>query len=387
LGIVWDPIGDGTSKIYGFVGRFSYGLPTDLAIRVFGNSIFANTFNFDPTAVAQDPKVIGHEFSRPRGGPVAEPADPGLKGISQDELTLGLEKTLGGSLVLGIKATYRTLSNSIEDRCDLDYTAPENHSNTCALMNPGSDGPFARGDVHYCTGLDDFDNCVNGVSLFPAPPIPEAKRIYRGIELLARKSFSQNLWLQASYVYSSLRGNYDGEISEGFGGQTDPGINADFDYSQFSHNGYGRLFLDRPHQLRLDGYYVAPFGLSVGLQTWLRSGAPLNKYGYFNGFYLAAIQLVPKGYAGRLPMEWEANLTLGYPIRIGPVIATLQGYVFNLFNNQIRTGQDTTWSDQPPAGYPDTLYDPNQPSTNKNYGKITGRTDPRLFRLALRISF
>ncbi|MFY9552976.1 MAG: TonB-dependent receptor [Thermoanaerobaculia bacterium] len=389
LGVVWDPLGDGSSKIYASAGRFSYGLPTDLAIWVYGSNVFVQSYNFDPVATAQA-DVFKHTkpFISVNSG--ADPVDRNLKGIASDELTLGIEKSFeGGTLSMGIKATYRTLSQSIEDRCDLDYTAPENKMSRCALTNPGSSGQFSRGDFHYCNGLDnEFNNCNTGESLFGAPPLPEAKRIYRGIELLARKTISQRLWVQASYTYSSLRGNYDGEVDEGYNGQTDPGISADFDYPQLIHNGYGRLYLDRPHQLRLDGYYQTPLGVSVGLQTWLRSGAPLNKLGYFNGVYGSAIQLVPKGYAGRLPMEWEASLTLEYPIRFGPVIVTLQGYVYNLFNNQIRLSQDTVFTAQPQEGYPDTIYDPNHASTpNDNYGRITGRSDPRLFRAALRISF
>ncbi len=386
VGVVWDPLRDGTSKVYAFAGRFSYGLPTDLAIRSYGGEVAANTYNFDRSSVVQDPNVIGHEDAIVNGSTFGEPVDSGLKGISQDELTLGVEKTFGGTLSLGLKATYRSLASAIEDRCDVDYNFPESGGSTCAIMNPGSDGPFARGAFHYCTGLDDFNNCANAVALYGAPPMPAAKRIYRGIELLVRKSFSQNFWLQASYVYSSLRGNYDGEVSEGTG-QTDPGINADFDYPQLLHNAYGRLYLDRPQLLRLDGYYVTPFGVSVGLSAWLRSGAPLNQYGYFNVGWGSLIQLVPKGYAGRLPMTWESNLTLEYPIRIGPVTATLQAWVYHLFNNQIRTGQDTDWSTQQQDGYPDTIYDPNQASSNENYGLITGRSTPRLFRFALRVSF
>jgi hypothetical protein len=87
-------------------------------------------------------------------------------------------------------------------------------------------------------------------------------------------------------------------------------------------------------------------------------------------------------------MVWESDLTLEYPIRIGPVTATLQAYVYRLFNNQIRNGQDTAWSIQQQDGYPDTIYDPNQASSNEdNYGLITGRQPPRLFRVALRVSF
>ena len=88
-----------------------------------------------------------------------------------------------------------------------------------------------------------------------------------------------------------------------------------------------------------------------------------------------------------LPATWEANLTLGYPLAIGPVTVTAQLYIFNLFNNQIRTSQDMVWSSFPPADYPKSLFNPNQEQNNPEYRKITGRQDPRLVRGAIRISF
>lgn len=302
-------------------------------------------------------------------GPFGTPVDEGLKGIYQDEYTAGAERLLSPTLSVGIEATYRRLGNVIEDRCDLDVDRPETSYSYCGLMNPGSNGRIARGNIPGCNGLDgDFYECFDTI-----PPVPPARRLYRGIEVLVRKSVSEKLWIQASYVYSSLRGNYDGEISEGYFGQTDPGINADFDESMFSHNGYGRLFLDRPHRARLDGYYVAPFGLSVGLQAFVRSGAPLNKLGYSGG-YGPSIQLVPKGYAGRLPTEWDANLTLSYPLVIGPATVTLQAYLFNVFNNQIATSRDTAWSTSAPPDYPASLFDPNQKQTNPEYGTAGSET-------------
>ncbi len=309
--------------------------------------------------------------------------DQGLRGIFQDEYTVGLERLLSPTLSVGVKATYRRLGNAIEDRCDLDYSRPETNFSSCAIVNPGSNGRFARGDIPGCNGLDgNLYKCTETI-----PPVPPARRLYRGIELIGRKSFSERTWLQASYAYSSLRGNYDGEVSESYFAQTDPGTNYDFDFPQLSHNAYGRLFLDRPHSFRLDGYYVAPFKLSVGLQAFLRSGAPLNKFGYFSAGYGPAIQLVPKGYAGRLPSSWDTNLTLAYPIAVGPVTATVQVYVFNLFNNQIPTARDTAWTDSQPPDYPASLFDPNQPQNNPEYGKISSRQEPRLVRAAVRISF
>jgi len=113
----------------------------------------------------------------------------------------------------------------------------------------------------------------------------------------------------------------------------------------------------------------------------------MNQIGYFNGFYGARIQLVPRGYAGRLPTEWEANLTLGYPIAIGPVVVTVQAYVYNLFNNQIATGTDEAWTIDQPLNYPRSLYDPDQQPNNPEYGKVTSRQEPRSLRAAVKVAF
>ena len=249
------------------------------------------------------------------------------------------------------------------------------------------------GDFFSCTGVDDpaYNNCQRQGAdgrptelVYGAPASVPATRVYKGIELIAQQTVGDSLWFQASYVYSSLRGNYDGEVNEGFY-KTSPGINSDYDYPQFEHNAYGRLFLDRPIDFRVSGFYRTPLNLSVGLQAYVLSGAPLDKTGYFNGAYGSRIQLVQRGSAGRLPTEWDASLTLEYPLRLGPATVTLQAFVFNLFNNQVVTSQDTAWTYGIPQPYPN--YDPNQPSDNLNYGKATSRQAPRLFRAAARISF
>ncbi len=384
LGVVWDPAGNGRTKVYASAGRFYYSMPTALSVFSYGTTTSGITFNFKPSDETQDPRVIGHEkpFVSVQG--FGEPVDTQLKGIYQDELTLGIEKLLDPTFSVSLKGTYRQLGRVIEDRCDLDYTVPENNFFSCAIVNLGSNSKYARGDFASCNGLDGkYYECQQG-----APPTLPARRLYRGVELLGRKSLSEKLWLQASYIYSSLRGNYDGFVNQD-SGQTTPGVSADFDYPQFEHNNYGRLFLDRPHSARLDASYTTPFKLFVGLQAYVQSGAPLNRLGYFNGGYGAAIYLVPRGSAKTLPTLWEANLTIGYPIAVGPVTMSLQAYVFNVFNNQIETQENVFYTARQPPNYPASLYNPDVPADKvfANYGKILARQSPRLFRTAVRISF
>ena len=386
VGVVWDPWQNGETKVYAFAGRFSYALPTVAAALSFASYAMIQTYNFDPVEVTQNPDVINHEdYSFVAGGTYGDPVDPGVRGWYQDELTVGIERLITPTLTVGLKGTYRTLRNVIEDRCDLDYTAPETNYSSCGLVNLGSDEPIASGNVPTCNGWYDFPEYECGIN--PGPATPNVSRIYRGIELMARQQVGNSLWLQASYIYSSLRGNYDGGVNQGAWGQTWPGINADFDYPQMWHNAYGILALDRPNRFRFDGFWNTPWRLSVGLQAFAETGGALNRKGFFNDFYGSEIFLDPRGSSGRLPTYWGANLSLAYPFVVGPTTVTLQAYLFNIFDKQIAIAKDEVWSYDPPEGYPLTVYDPNQPQGNPEYGYVTDRSDPRVFRAAVKVSF
>jgi hypothetical protein len=383
-GVVWDFIGDGTSKLYASYGRFYYQFPTDLNFRAYQNTEFLSitASNYDPVSLTHDPRTpFAGSAVIPTGD---EPRDPNLKGMYQDEYTIGVEKALTPTFVVGLKGNYQSLDRVLEDRCDLDYLHPENHGQFCAIINPGSSERYARGDFPCqnrgnerpdAAELDALCNENGG------PPIAEASRIYRGIELTARQSFQERLWVQASYIYSSLRGNYDGAARLA-SGQADPGVNADFDYFAFDqHNSHGKLYLDRPHTFQLGATYRTPFGLTAGLSTFVRSGPPRSRAEYFNGGYNQEIFGVRRGTTGRAETQYEANFSLAYEFKAGPVTITPRLYVYNVLNRQ----GETRVSD---AFNPDGAFDASGNAIqHPNYGKILERQAPRLFRVAMRLSF
>ncbi len=403
FGFVWDFIGDGSSKLYGSAGRFFYAIPTDLNARVFTGNTQLTVFNYSPTNTGtQDPTApAGRNLAKQIGSVEGEPVDRGIKAPYQDELTLGIEKAIDPTLSVGLKGTYRALGRAVEDRCDL---AP---AGTCAIFNPGATGPDNPGATGVFGSYNGSDNPTDptGGTEIPGTPVPKAKRIFRGIEVTARKAFSQTLWLQASYLYSTLRGNYSGAIRETTG-QTDPGINADYDYYQFLNNAYGNLELDRPHQFRLDAVYNTPFGLAVGFNAYIRSGVPTTRRSYFNSQYGSELFLDPRGTSGRQPTDYEGNLSLAYNINFGKVTVTPQLYVFNVLNRQTVTASDQLFN--PNASF---VTNPNSPfygqagvepgttafgqtctsstpcTDNADFRKATARTDPRLVRVALKLSF
>ncbi len=416
VGVVWDFAGDGTSKLYASAGRFYFSLPTDLNVRVFTANSSIQTYNYSPTSFDQASNAPRNLLFQ-GGSAAGEPVDGWTNGVKngtpltkasyQDELTLGVEKALDPTLSIGLKGTYRTLGRTVEDRCDLDGNiAPS----TCALFNPGGDGQAASGFFPTCNGSANPTDPTAGECSTTGFVPGDAKRIFRGIEMTARKQFSTQLWAQMSFLYSSLKGNYSGAIREA-SGQTDPGINADYDYYQFTFNDYGNLELDRPIQARIDAVYNAPFGLSMGAQFYVRSGLPVSRYGFFNNFYPDLLYLDTRGtnthaffVDNRTPTDYDMNLSLGYNINVGPVTITPQAYLYNVINRQTATSYDATFNpggafvtDTTSPFYGQAGLAPGEGTCsasavapcpdNTDYLKVNQRNNPRLLRVALKVTF
>jgi Carboxypeptidase regulatory-like domain len=387
LGVVWDPAGNGRSKVFGSYGRFFESIPLDINIRSFGgeSSCFCN--NFDPSPNNILPDAASPVRTSRLGLPVT-PVDPGLQGQFIDEVLLGGEYEIRPNFSVGGKFTYRDLGRVIEDFLVIE-------SGGYFIANPGKRVGSTMTFYDYSTVA-----------------APEAKRTNTSFELSARKRFSNNWQMLASYVWSRLEGNYDGTFQNSTG-QLDPNINSAFDYADFLVNADGRLSNERVHQWKFDGSYEVPrgalSGLNLGLSTRWFSGYPLNAYGHSFLYANWEYYLVPRGTAGRGPSEWEADMQVSYPIRLGETRRlNLFMDIFNLFNRQNTIQLDERYNlieDGGCSGIPEsacnhdngivtnpgtltpvfTINDPRATATNPDYlEKGVAFTAPRSIRLGVR---
>ena len=378
LGFVWDFAGDGSSKVFGSWGYFHESIPLDIVIRSFGGENTAFIYNFHGALDDPDRTTVQCDPNTPRGcGNVTvganTPVDPDLKGQYIEEFVVGADVEVARDFALGAKYVWRDLGRVIEDglNADLNYL----------IGNPG-EGTF--------TTTYDYD-----CSCYPFP-VNKPKRTFEGVELTARKRFSDNWQMVASYLWSKLEGNYDGTFQASTG-QLDPNINSAFDYAEFQVNNSGFLTADRRHQFKIDGYYAFPFGLSVGASAYYRTGLPVTAYGYTFGYENWELYLSERGAFGRTDDEYEADLHLGYPIRLGGVEVNLMADVFNLLDRQGETNRNMYYTlvedyqvidyDTGEALGPIRPGDTDRPPTNPAFNKANAWQDPRSVRLGVRITF
>ncbi len=366
FGFVWDPSQKGQQKVFGSWGRYYEQIPMDLVIRSYSGERQARIFNYDPVSTTPD-AAAETDIDGSSGilGGATEPTDPNLKGQYVEETIVGYEHQLRPDLSVGVKGIWREYGRVIEDFvCSADYDY--------CIGNPG----------------EGIMKDVYTYDVSRTYPAPKPKRKYKGLQLDLNKRMSNDWQLMASYIWSKLDGNFDGEYAPFTNVGADPNISAAYDYWDFFTDGRnldivtnkGSLSNDRRHQFRVTGVYQTPWKLSIGGTAYWRSGTPLTRYGYSDGYGRYEFFLTERGAEGRAPSNYEADLHLGYPLAAGPVTVNFLLDVFNLLNAQRAILLDQRWGFQESDN---ALPTP----ANPDYGKPVLRTSPTTFRLGVRISF
>jgi len=366
LGIVWDPTADHRSKVFASWGYFYEQIPMDLVIRSFSYERQPRIVNYDPVSVTPD-AAAESDFGTSSAilGGFTEPSDPNIKGQYLQEFIVGGEREFFTNWVFGAKGIYRNYERVIEDFLCID-------DGTYCIGNPGEGIMKRVFTLDYST-------------TFTAP---KPKRTYKGIQLDATRRMSKNWQMLASYVYSKLDGNFDGEYAPFTNVGADPNISAAYDYYDFFTNGSdlsritnkGDLSNDRRHQLKVSATYVTPIKLQIGAYAYWRTGTPLTRYGYSDAYGRYEFFLGERGAAGRQPDDYEMDLHLNYPLEVKKVTINFLADVFSVLNAQRPILLDQRW------GFSEADNASPTP-VNPNYGEPILRTRPRSLRLGLRVSF
>jgi len=356
LGITWDFTGKGKGKLFANYATFiETPIPLDVNVRAAGGSSQTDK-NFNVSrlnAPAGSLLIPGIRANLLTGavnlGADATPLDPGLKPPSIGEYTAGLEYEVARDLAVGVRGIYRHERNVVEDGSFDD-------GDTYFIFNPGRNEP----------GTTERGACEGDPTTGRLPRcFGRAQRFYRAVEFTATKRFTNNYQFIASYVFSSLIGNYEG-LFRNDNGQSDPNITSLFDLQSLLDNTYGRLPNDRPHQFKFNGSYRTPFKLLVSGNFYMQSGTPFNQliphpvYGNNEGFAVqrgtAIVPTVTATQAGfpnvvqsigssRTPTTMNLDLGAYYPIKFGEKRELrLSGDWFNVFNSQRGVTLDQTFS-------------------------------------------
>lgn len=367
LGFIFDPSGAHKQKVFGSYGRFYEEIPMDLVIRSYSYERQPRIVNYDPLSNIPDPAAEADlDLESAILGGLVTPADPDLRNQFINEYLLGYEHEIGPNLAVGVKGIYRDYGRVVEDFLCAD-------DGTYCIGNPGE-------------GLMSRVFTLDYSQTFEAP---KAKRTFKGVQLDATKRFSQNWQAIASYLYSKLEGNFDGEYAPFTNVGADPNITAAYDYYDFFTNGSdlsritntGPLSNDRRHQFKLSGMYNTPIRLQVGAAAYWRSGTPLTRYGYSDAYGRYEFFLTERGAEGRTPSNYDVDVHLGYPINLSRgVTLNVALDVFNVLNTQRAVLLDQRWGFQEADNASPTPRNPD-------YGEPVLRTPPTSARLGVRLSF
>jgi outer membrane receptor protein involved in Fe transport len=365
VGVIYDLLGNGRSKLYANYGRFYARIPNDLAARALSADDGVQRADyFDAQLTRPIPNGVATQVPGSgvitqhlqQAGVGADVIDPDAKLSYKNEFVFGYEFEVMSNTSLGARYIRRTIGRVLEDVAaapmaayDLGLTEGVDY----ILTNPGPDTEVLFPELG---------------ARFEAPI-----HNYDAVELTLDRRFSGKWQGTASYRWSRLNGTFEGFYRED-NGQSDPGITSLYDFptndpsytavgvQQFGYTGdirflgelgRGPLPLDRPHQFKLYGSFTPTDNFGLGLAFNASSGKPLTPLAanpnYGNG---GEIPLAPRGsgietidgFRTRTPFEYQVDAQASYNLRFGDRRVTLLADVFNLFNLQRVVDYDA-WSD------------------------------------------
>ena len=319
IGAAWDVMNNGKMKVYGSWGMFydimKYNLPrgsfggdywhdcnytldnpdyTQIHPTYGSNGHIECPFNGADAGLTGQ-KIEEDDWRIPSNSATDNRIDPNLKPMRQHELVIGSDYAINPMLGLEVRYSGKRLDRTIEDVGYLDPNIGEAYY----IANPGF-GVAAN-------PLKDSGFCPT------CPGVPKAVRNYDGLEVRLTKRASANWYGTVSYTYSRLWGNYGGLTSTDETGRHDPNSDRYFDlpHMMYTANGdqsFGFLPTDRPHTVKMFGYYDLKWlGMSslIGIGQVIYSGTPITTE--LNIFSSTPVQVEGRGNFAQLSIDGDGN--------------------------------------------------------------------------------
>ena len=312
LGVSWDVLGNGRSRLFAHYGRYHDAVGLQLASFLnrqvsvtryfYGNYETGDWTEVAPTVDPENPNTVDDSL------------DPNYK----DEIVLGYEFKFLGDFAASARIIANRQNNMIEDVLSNEEEIRQGYSDIY---------------IYHITNVE------------------SARRNYRGLELSLKKQLSSNYQLLAVYTLSESKGSvvYNDTYAKG--------LSTYADIAETTSNRYGNLPWDDEHYFKVNGSYHLPLGFIVGTSLNWRSGRPydlrtsISPYsaGYISG-YTNQLYLDPRG-SDRMGSSWWLDVRLRKDFEVGPTALTITADAFNLTNSQYVTSSNEIYYHD--IGHPD----------------------------------
>jgi len=344
LGVTYDPIGDGHSRISAAFSRVANLLSPD-----------------DQVAFGSTRRYVSQDFrGRMAYGRLrqADAIDPHLKGGAEDELTIGGAHE-SDSYYLQLTAVKRRLQQVVEDY-------------------------FCTDRLERCIGNPAEGNMTRLRTLAGgSAPSPRARAESTWIEATAgtRRSPTSPLDWELGYRWMRRRGNVEQpDLGSTRTLTTDPYARTAFDFAELVPPN-GPLSRDRRHNV--NGWISRRWSadekhsLVISTAAFWQSGEPRAPFAYTDLYGRFAMYEAPRGAAGHSPAAYDLDLNALYELPIRGARLQIGGGVENLLNRQTELIADQRAVIR--------LF--GQPTASPQFLQPMTRVPPRTGRLFVRLLF
>ena len=430
VGFSWDMKGDGSTKLFGNLGRYYLPVANVINIKQAGGLLDERTYYaFD----GWDYQTLnGVQYAIPKLGPqigavdnsqgdgtvgdLRSEVDHDMDPVYQDEAILGFQQLISSQWSWGASATYRRLHNAIDDM-EISATAQcgENGYIGWVMANPGKK-VTVWGDTN-CDGTADgyltVDTSKEGWAMYDAQGNylgqrgwVKPKRTYAALELQLNRAWDEKWSMNASYTMSWNRGNAEGPVNSDTNFD-DTGRTENFDDPWVNLGGNGYLPNDRRHQFKLRGTYALTPHWQLGADVNAASGGPITGFGVGNPYdatnyhsYFICVQNCdapasedrvyersPRGKYGRMPWTFTLNAGISYirPFEGGEFRVKLA--VYNLLNQKRTTAMDQDLQTDIGDVKDSNGNDTGVGQLNPTFRQPLGFQSPRFTQLTMSINF